>query len=49
VQDRPVKVPDFVATILQTLGINTTRRTWVRGRPIGLVDGECNPVNELFS
>lgn len=49
VQDRPVKVPDFVATIFQTLGVNHTRRTWVRGRPIGLVDGECQPLNELFS
>jgi hypothetical protein len=49
VQDRPVRVPDFVATILNTLGINHTRRTHVRGRPIGFVDGEARPVNELFA
>ena len=49
VQDRPVKVPDFVATILKTLGINHNRRIHVRGRPIGLVDGESRPLDELFA
>ncbi len=48
VQDRPVRVPDFVATILKTLGVNHTRRVHVRGRPIGLVDGEARPLDELF-
>lgn len=49
VVDRPVKVNDFVATIFTALGINHTQRTWVKGRPVGFVDGEPNPVNELFA
>ena len=49
VQDRPVRVPDFVATILKTLGVNHARRTHVRGRPIGFVDGTARPLDELFS
>lgn len=49
VEERPVRVPDFIATILGALGIDPSRRTWVRGRPIGVVDGEANPLSELFS
>jgi uncharacterized protein (DUF1501 family) len=49
VEDRPVSVADFGATIFQTLGINYRRRNWVSGRPIGLVDGEARPLNELFA
>jgi hypothetical protein len=49
VEDRPVRVPDFVATILKTLGVNHTRRTHVRGRPIGFVDGDARPLDELFA
>ncbi len=49
VQDRPVTVHDFVATIYKTLGINYTKKNWVKGRPIGLVDGEAKPLDELFS
>jgi hypothetical protein len=49
VEDRPVKVGDFVASVYQTLGINYEKKNWVRGRPIGLVDGEVNPLNELYS
>jgi hypothetical protein len=49
VQDRPVRVPDFAATILKTLGVNHTRRTNVRGRPIGFVDGTARPLDELFA
>src|SRR5438552_17733848 len=49
VQDRPVKVPDFVATILKTLGINHTRRIHGRGRPLGLAGGERNPRGGLCS
>ncbi len=48
VEDRPVSVPDFGATIFKTLGINYRRRNWVAGRPIGLVDGEARPLDELF-
>ena len=47
VQDRPVRVPDFVATILKTVGVNPTRRINVRDQPIGVVDGEARPLDEL--
>jgi arylsulfatase A-like enzyme len=49
VEDRPVKVADFAATIYQALGIDLKKKTRVRGRPIGVVDGEVKPLNELFS
>ena len=49
VEDRPVTVYDFVATIYKTLGINYTKKNWVKGRPIGLVDGEAKPLDELFA
>ncbi len=49
VEDRPVKVNDFIATIYKTLGINYHKKNWVKGRPVGLVDGEANPVDELFA
>jgi uncharacterized protein (DUF1501 family) len=48
VEDRPVKVADFAATILGTLGIDYTKKTKVGGRPIGFVDGDVNPLHELF-
>ncbi len=48
VQDRPVTVNDFVATIYKTLGVNSSKKTRVKGRPIGLVDGEARPLDELF-
>jgi hypothetical protein len=49
VEDRPVGVADFVATIFDTLGIDYQKRTTVRGRPIGFVDGDPKPLTELFS
>jgi hypothetical protein len=49
VEDRPVTVHDFVATIYKTLGIDYTKKTRVKGRPIGLVDGEAKPLDELFA
>lgn len=49
VEDRPVKVADFAATIYQTLGIDLKKKTRVRGRPIGVVDGEVKPLDELFA
>jgi hypothetical protein len=48
VEDRPVKVADFVSTIYKTLGIDIQKRVRVRERPIGLVDGEAKPLDELF-
>jgi uncharacterized protein (DUF1501 family) len=49
VEERPVGVADFGATIYKTLGIDYTKKSWVRGRPIGVVDGEPKPLDELFS
>jgi hypothetical protein len=49
VEDRPVKVADFAATIFKTLGVNYRQRATVRGRPIGLVDGTAQPLDELFA
>jgi hypothetical protein len=49
VEDRPVSVADFSATIFKALGIDYTKKNWVRGRPITLVDGKVNPVDELFA
>ena len=49
VEDRPVSVADFVATIYHALGIDHKQEVQVGDRPIGLVDGEANPVLELFS
>lgn len=48
VEDRPVSVADFVATIYKALDIDHTQEMDIAGRPIGLVDGEANPVTELF-
>jgi uncharacterized protein (DUF1501 family) len=49
VEERPVSVSDFGATIFKTLGINPAKRNWVAGRPVGLVDSqEPKPVDELF-
>ena len=50
VEDRPVKVADFVATIYKTLGIDITKKNRVSGRPIGLVDGNAvKPLDELYA
>ena len=40
---------DFVATIYKALDIEHSLEIDVAGRPIGLVDGEANPVGELFA
>jgi hypothetical protein len=49
VEDRPVSVADFVATIYKALDIDHTQEVQVGDRPIGLVDGKANPVDELFA
>jgi len=49
VEDRPVTVADFVATVYHTLDIDHTEEFQVGDRPVGKVDGEANPVLELFS
>lgn len=49
VEDRPVTVADFVATVFKTLGVNHAKKHKVQGRPIGFVDGEAKPLDELFA
>lgn len=49
VEDRPVSVADFGATIFNTLGIDHAKETVVRQRPIGYVDGKAKPLTELFA
>jgi arylsulfatase A-like enzyme len=49
VEDRPVSVADFAATVFNVLGIDYKKEYHVAGRPIGMVDGKVNPVDELFA
>lgn len=48
VQDRPVKVGDFVATIYKALDIDYAKEVVVGSRPVKLTD-DGQPVHELFS
>lgn len=46
-EDRPVSVPDFVATVYRTLGLNPRAQFMAQGRPMTMLpDGA--PVSELF-
>ena len=45
--DRPVSVPDFVATIYAALGLDPTAEVISQGRPVKMLP-EGNPVRELL-
>lgn len=47
VEDRPVKVGDFVATIYKALDIDYAKEIHVAGRPVKITDNG-QPVHELF-
>lgn len=50
VEDRPVSVPDFLATICGALGIDHTKENITEeGRPIPIVDRGHKPVVELLA
>jgi uncharacterized protein (DUF1501 family) len=50
VLDKPVQVPDLLATICQALGIDPMKQNMSNiGRPIRLVDPEAAPINEVLS
>jgi uncharacterized protein (DUF1501 family) len=50
VEDRPVSVQDFMATICTILGIDPLKRNLVRGeRPIGIVSKGAKPITQLLS
>jgi hypothetical protein len=48
VEDRPISVVDFMATVCKALGIDYTKSYSNRDRPILIVDKGANPVKELF-
>ena len=50
VEERPVKVPDMMATICQALGVDPLNQNMSNvGRPIRLADPEANPISEVLS
>jgi uncharacterized protein (DUF1501 family) len=49
IKDRPVLVPDLLATVIKGLGIDPTKQNLVdNGRPIRLVDPKANPIKGLL-
>ena len=49
VKDRPVSVPDLLATVMKGLGIDPAKQNTVEnGRPIRLVDPKAKPIKELL-
>jgi hypothetical protein len=49
VQQRPVTVPDFLATVCQALGMDLTAQHVANtGRPISLVEKSAQPLQELM-
>ncbi len=49
IEERPVTVPDLLATVCQVLGIDPHRQNLANtGRPIELVDKSARPVDELL-
>jgi hypothetical protein len=49
VEDRPVSVPDFLATVCKALGIDPgTQNMSNTGRPIPVVDAAAKPVSEVL-
>ena len=50
VKDRPVTVPDFLATICGGLGIDHRKQNMSNvGRPIRIVDPDAKPIEEILS
>lgn len=50
VEDRPVSVRDFMATICHALGIDSQRQNMSNvGRPIRIVDPDAEPVREVLT
>ena len=50
VEDRPVSVPDFMATICMALGIDPTKQNVSDvGRPIRIADPAAKPIREALA
>jgi arylsulfatase A-like enzyme len=47
IQERPVTVPDFFATLYRAFGISPQKEHRAAGRPLKLVEGGA-PVDDLF-
>jgi uncharacterized protein (DUF1501 family) len=49
VEDRPVSVPDFMATICQSLGIDPAKQNLSDvGRPIRIASPDARPIREVL-
>ncbi len=49
VKDRPVTVPDLLATVVKSLGIDPSKQNIEdNGRPIRIVDLKANPIKEVL-
>ena len=49
VKQRPVTVPDLIATVIKALGIEPSKQNTVEnGRPIRLVDLKAKPIKEIL-
>ena len=49
VKDRPVQVPDLLATVVKSLGIDPAKQNVVdNGRPIRIVDLKAKPIKEIL-
>lgn len=50
IEDRPVTVPDFMATICMALGIDPEKQTLSNvGRPIRIADKTARPIQEILA
>ena len=50
VKDRPVAVPDLLATVCKALGIDPSKQNLSDvGRPIRIVDSKANPIEEALA
>jgi hypothetical protein len=50
IKDRPVTVPDFLATICRALGIDPTKQNLSNvGRPIRIADKSAEPIKEVLA
>ncbi len=50
VEDRPVTVPDLLATVCKSLGIDPMKQNMSNiGRPIRIADPEAQPIQEILA
>jgi hypothetical protein len=50
VENRPVAVTDFLATVCSALGIDITKQNESNvGRPIRIVEPGSHPINEILA